>query len=64
MRCFRDLRGDPDFEAATLTYLGLYALQHRGQESAGIVVSDGQHLAVHKIWALVSHVFNRDIWNN
>ncbi|NLY73955.1 MAG: amidophosphoribosyltransferase [Firmicutes bacterium] len=52
---------DPDFEAATLTYLGLYALQHRGQESAGIVVSDGQHLAVHKNLGLVSHVFNRDI---
>ncbi len=52
---------DPDFEAATLTYLGLYALQHRGQESAGIVVSDGQHCSVHKNMGLVSNVFNRDI---
>ena len=52
---------DPDFEAATLTYLGLYALQHRGQESAGIVVSDGQHLSIHKNMGLVSQVFNRDI---
>lgn len=52
---------DPDFEAATLTYLGLYALQHRGQESAGIVVSDGQHMSVHKNMGLVSQVFNRDI---
>src|SRR6266540_162844 len=31
-------------EAATLTYLGLYALQHRGQESAGIAASDGGHV--------------------
>lgn len=52
---------DPEFEAAPLTYLGLYALQHRGQESAGIVVSDGQHLSVHKSMGLVSNVFNRDI---
>lgn len=52
---------DSEFEAAALTYLGLYALQHRGQESAGIVVSDGQHFLVHKNMGLVSNVFNRDI---
>lgn len=52
---------DTDFEAAALTYLGLYALQHRGQESAGIVVSDGRHFSVHKSMGLVSQVFNRDI---
>jgi amidophosphoribosyltransferase len=52
---------DNDFEAAALTYLGLYALQHRGQESAGIVVSDGQHFSVHKNMGLVSQVFNREI---
>jgi amidophosphoribosyltransferase len=52
---------DPEFEAAALTYLGLYALQHRGQESAGIVVSDGRHFSVHKNMGLVSNVFNRDI---
>ena len=52
---------DADFEAAALTYLGLYALQHRGQESAGIVVSDGRHFSVHKSMGLVSQVFNRDI---
>jgi amidophosphoribosyltransferase len=39
---------DPDCNAATLTYLGLYALQHRGQESAGIVVSDSHHVSIHK----------------
>ena len=38
-------------EAAKLTYLGLYALQHRGQESAGIVSSDGVDLHLHRAWA-------------
>lgn len=52
---------DPQFEAAALTYLGLYALQHRGQESAGIVVSDGHHFSVHKNMGLVANVFNREI---
>jgi amidophosphoribosyltransferase len=44
-------------EAARLTYLGLYALQHRGQESAGIVSSDGERLRVEKGMGLVSDVF-------
>jgi amidophosphoribosyltransferase len=35
-------------EAANLTYLGLYALQHRGQESAGMVSSDGHELHLHR----------------
>ncbi|TCL54400.1 amidophosphoribosyltransferase [Hydrogenispora ethanolica] len=52
---------DEDCNAAALTYLGLYALQHRGQESAGMVVSDGTHVSVHKNMGLVSNVFNRDI---
>ncbi len=47
-------------EAATLTYLGLYALQHRGQESAGIVSGDGKNLYVHKDMGLVSEVFTED----
>jgi amidophosphoribosyltransferase len=51
----------PDFDASGLTYVGLYALQHRGQESAGIVVSDGQHLSQYKNMGLVSNVFNPDI---
>ena len=44
-------------EAARLTYLGLYALQHRGQESAGIVTSDGQHLHAHRGRGHVGEIF-------
>lgn len=54
---------DPEFDAAGLTYMGLYALQHRGQESAGMVVSDGQHVSTHKAMGLVSQAFNREILN-
>ena len=45
-------------EAARLAYLGLYALQHRGQESAGIVASDGQTMRLQKAMGLVNDVFN------
>ena len=44
-------------EAPNLTYLGLYALQHRGQESAGIVSSDGETLHLEKAMGLVADVF-------
>lgn len=47
----------PGDEVAKLTYFGLYALQHRGQESAGIAVSDGTHIVVYKDMGLVSQVF-------
>jgi len=47
-------------EAANLTYLGLYALQHRGQESCGIVAADGQKLRAYRGMGLVSDVFRRD----
>ncbi|MBW3659184.1 MAG: amidophosphoribosyltransferase, partial [Actinobacteria bacterium] len=47
----------PGEDVATLTYYGLYALQHRGQESAGIAVSDGQRIVVHKDMGLVNQVF-------
>jgi len=47
-------------EASNLTYLGLYALQHRGQESAGIVSSDGKQLHHYRQMGLVSEIFNRD----
>lgn len=48
----------PGEEVAKLAYFGLYALQHRGQESAGIAVSDGGRILVNKDMGLVSQVFN------
>ena len=48
----------PDHDVARLTYFGLYALQHRGQESAGIAVSDERRVTVIKDLGLVSQVFN------
>jgi amidophosphoribosyltransferase len=48
----------PGEDVARLTYFGLYALQHRGQESAGIAVSDSENLLVYKELGLVSQVFN------
>src|SRR6476660_1568054 len=48
----------PGQDVAHLTYLGLYALQHRGQESAGIAVSDGQTITVSKDMGLVTQVFD------
>ena len=47
----------PGQPVAHLGYLGLYALQHRGQESAGLATNDGQHLTVQKDMGLVAHVF-------
>jgi amidophosphoribosyltransferase len=47
--------------AAELTYYGLYALQHRGQESAGIVTSDGKQFYGHKGMGLVSQIFKGDV---
>ena len=52
-------------EASNLTYLGLYALQHRGQESCGIVSSDGTSLHAHKSMGLVADVFgNQEIFKS
>jgi amidophosphoribosyltransferase len=48
-------------EAANLTYLGLHALQHRGQESAGIVSSDGQQLFAHRALGLVQDAFGHEV---
>ena len=48
-------------EAANLTYLGLYALQHRGQESAGIVTRDGGETHIQKGMGLVADVFSQDV---
>jgi len=48
----------PGEDVAKLTYFGLYALQHRGQESAGIATFDGEKVHLHKDMGLVSQVFN------
>jgi len=48
----------PGEEVSKLTYFGLYALQHRGQEAAGIAVSDGSSVVVYKDLGLVSQVFD------
>jgi amidophosphoribosyltransferase len=48
-------------EASTLAYLGLHQLQHRGQESAGIVSSDGARMHVHKAMGEVAEIFTEDV---
>jgi amidophosphoribosyltransferase len=53
----------PGEEVAKLAYFGLYALQHRGQESAGIAVSDGTRIMVFKDMGLVAQVFNESVLN-
>jgi amidophosphoribosyltransferase len=53
----------PGEEVAKLSYFGLYALQHRGQESAGIATSDGTKILIYKDMGLVSQVFNENALN-
>ena len=52
--------GEEKIDVAKRVYYGLYALQHRGQESAGIVSYDGDKMHVHKDMGLVSEVFNKE----
>lgn len=54
----------PGEEVAKLTYYGLYSLQHRGQESAGIATSDGERINVYKDMGLVSQVFDENTLNS
>ena len=54
----------PGEEVAKLTFFGLYALQHRGQESAGIAVADGHRTLVLKDMGLVSQVFTETALNS
>ncbi|HEY6085542.1 MAG TPA: amidophosphoribosyltransferase [Nitrospira sp.] len=48
-------------EAANLTYLGLYALQHRGQEASGIVAGDGEQFFIQKGMGLVADIYNKSV---
>jgi len=54
------LANHPD--AARMAYLGLYALQHRGQESCGISSSDGEQVYTHKAMGHVADVFTEDVF--
>lgn len=51
----------PDEDAARLGYFSLFALQHRGQESAGIAASNGREIIIHKDMGLVTQVFKEDV---
>ncbi|HEX9849933.1 amidophosphoribosyltransferase [Candidatus Deferrimicrobium sp.] len=53
------IHGHP--EASNMAYLGLYALQHRGQESAGIASADGERIIFHKEMGLVADIFSEEI---
>src|SRR5438874_6982190 len=50
----------PGEDVARITFFGLYALQHRGQESAGIVTADGERLIAHTRMGLVAQVFTEE----
>ena len=54
----------PDVEVARRAFFGIFALQHRGQESAGIAVTDGTQIRLHRDMGLVTQVFNEDILSN
>ncbi len=51
----------PHEDVARMTFFGLYALQHRGQEAAGIAVADGRAMSIHKGVGLVSQVFTQTV---
>jgi len=51
----------PEQDVAKMTYFGLYALQHRGQESAGIATFEDEKVHLHKDMGLVSQVFNESV---
>ncbi|HAZ64766.1 MAG TPA: amidophosphoribosyltransferase [Armatimonadetes bacterium] len=51
----------PELDAARLTYFGLFTLQHRGQESAGMAISGGHEITVHKQMGLVNQIFDETV---
>lgn len=56
-------QNEENTDAAKLAHLGIFALQHRGQESAGIAVSNGKNILIYRDLGLVSEVFNEGILN-
>ncbi|MDY2940788.1 MAG: amidophosphoribosyltransferase [Varibaculum sp.] len=54
----------PGEDVARMTYFGIYALQHRGQQSAGIATADGTNIMVYKDMGLVSQVFNDQVFSS
>ena len=54
---------DDRYDPAEAAYLGLYSLQHRGQESAGIVSTDGRNMKMHKGMGLCAEVFKESLDN-
>src|SRR5581483_7124583 len=50
----------PNEDVARMAFFGLFALQHRGQEAAGIAVSDGEQMRLHKEVGLLSQIFNAE----
>ena len=54
----------PNEDVARMTFFGLFALQHRGQEAAGMAVADGQTMSVYKEVGLVSQVFTPNAMEN
>ncbi|QNU65873.1 amidophosphoribosyltransferase [Ruminiclostridium herbifermentans] len=55
---------DKELDVAGMTYYGLYSLQHRGQESAGIAVSDSETIVYHKDMGLVPEIFDKVVLNH
>jgi amidophosphoribosyltransferase len=51
----------PERDVSRITYYGLFALQHRGQESSGIAVANGEHITCHKEMGLVTQVFTENL---
>jgi len=50
----------PNEDVARITFFGLFALQHRGQESSGIATADGKKISLYTRMGLVSHVFSEE----
>ena len=54
----------PQEDVSRVTFFGLFALQHRGQESTGIATTDGQKIHLQKVWGLSLNSLTRKPWKN